>query len=214
MPFIFDDLILLGLAAAPIAGLLGLKKTTDNLDGGGSAKSSYSHAPVYAPPRSAPPPPIPTYETPAYDYSYEPYRDPYGGHQDQGYPSQNEVTLYSQDGGRSFFANVGYEDRVMSMHVDTGATVCVVGGDDWRWLRRVVQSQGATGATMADGRRVSATSFIFPYLTVVGADGQSFVTVADVEGMHIPGQGGGLLGMSFLKRTQYAANGNQMIIRG
>lgn len=223
MPFGIDDIILFGLFGAPIAGLLGLKKTSEHLDDSGPANRSYSQTTAYSPPPyTAPQPYAPPpsqgygdgeqfYGSP-YDGGYSPYEEmPY---QQQGFHQpQNEVVLYSQDGGRSFYANVGYNDRVMNMHVDTGATTCTVGDEVWNWLRKIVPSEGSGTATIANGKRVSVTNFTFPYLTVIGADNQSFVTVTNVPAMYLPG-GGCLLGTSFLNQTHYSAHGHQMIIRG
>jgi hypothetical protein len=200
-----------------IAALLGLGgatiKSSRNMENGGG-NAYRNQTPSYSPPQYNPLPQPQGYG--GYPEVYDPgpsYGDPGGGYgyQDYGSP-QNEVVLLKQ--GKHFYANVGFGDQVMNMMVDTGASPCVVGDEVWRWLKsQGIRSQGRSDVNIAGGVNAKAEKFTFPYLTVVGADNQSFVTVTDVDARYLPGESG-LLGMSFLGRCDLQVSGDQMIIRG
>lgn len=213
MPFVVDDLILLGLAAAPIAGLLGLNKTSKSLDEGGSARQSYTPPQHFAPPQPvySPQPPIHGHGAPAGFYDTEPpYAFPDDGYGYGGYQPENQVIL--EKTGAHFYAKLSYGRCEMTLLVDTGATYVSVGDSIWRALKAEgIRSTGRGKATTAGGRVVSTELFTFPYLTLT--DGQGFITLTDVKAQYLPGESG-LLGMSFLDGTDYRASGNQMIIRG
>lgn len=219
MVFIIDDLIIAGVVAACAGGYAGLVRSSKNMerDGGGGAAPTYTPPPSYAPPPSySPEPSYPQYDTPQYGGEQSYYQDQGGGYYSdgytQGYPAQNEVTL-NKHGGH-FYANVGYGDNAMNMLVDTGASSCVVGDEIWRWLKsQGIRSTGRGSASLAGGRVASTERFTFPYLTVIGSDNQSFVTVENVEAQYLPGTSN-LLGMSFLGQCHVTSHGNQMTIRG
>lgn len=218
MPFIIDDLILWGLAAAPIAGLLGLKKTSENLDGD-SARPARS----YEPPRQsyAPPPPVysPSPQSTGH-YAPDPYGySPYEGFS-QGYseydagPPMDEVRI-APDKQMMFYASVVFEGQVMEMLVDTGAANVAIGDREWSALKRYAQNARKGSATTADNRSVTTTDFTVPYLTVMSSDQGSSITAHDIKIQHIPGsKGHGLLGMAFLSKCEFGYEGNELVIRG
>lgn len=202
MPFLIDDLIIFGV---PALLALGTAKVARGPSDGAAGPPPASYAPqpyAYGG--------MPAYPMPQQPYAAEAYSpEPAYGY---GYLAQNEVTL-TKHGGH-FYANVGYGDNVMNMLVDTGASTCCVGDEVWRWLKSLgIRSTGRGRATLAGGAVATTERFTFPYLTVIGSDNQSFLTVQDVEAQYLPGASG-LLGMSFLEKCHVESNGNQMILRG
>lgn len=222
MPFIFDDIILLGLAAAPIAGLLGLKKTSENLDGD-SARPARSYQPPqgYVSPQQAYVPPVQTY-APQNTGHYAPDTYGYGPYDgfSQGYseydagPPMDEVRI-APNKQMMFYTKAVFEGNVMEMLVDTGATNVAIGDNEWRVLKRYAQNVRTGSATTADNRSVSTKDFTIPYLTVMSSDQGSSVTARDIKIQYIHGsRGHGLLGMAFLSKCEFGYEGNEFVIRG
>lgn len=169
-------------------------------EGGGS----YSPQPIYAQPQGS--------YTPQSSYAGQGHGHQTYYVQDQRQP-KDQIVLHSVD-GRGFYGNVRHGDWVMHMHIDTGASVCAVGDEVWSHIRRSVQILGDGSATTASGQKVKTTSFVFPWLALVGDGGGNAFVVRNIEAMHVPGSKIGLLGMPFLRQCDVRMANDQMIIRG
>jgi predicted aspartyl protease len=179
--------------------------SSQRLERDGRGSGGFAPPPYYPPQQ-----PQPQNNSPAYAHVY--YAQP-SEDQRRYAPRPSEVRLHSEN-GYAFYANVEYGGQIMNMMVDNGSTYCVVGDEVYAWLQPSIGHSTRRTIRNADGRTTEVTLFTLPYLTVGDRQWQSTVTARNVETVHMPGSGCGLLGQSFLRQCDVRQSGGVMTIRG